>query len=368
MYRNRVITFLIVGFTIFFSIPVAIITLQTTITPPVDAPKELRDLWSLDRAEGFLARYMFDCCNKSLRPDQVEIGKNGYMFLGNDYANIMDYTTGEIPEIADQIPAKVASLKRLQKGVEERGAKFAFVLAPNKHSIYPEELPVGRKATEKTPTDLFVLEAVENGINALDLRPNMIALKERGEVQVYLLADSHWSNAGGAFAYTKTMDFLRNTLVSNLEALDVQVSPKQGTAGDLVRLLKLQEFLPREYEKTYDVEFPQSSICFGKNNLQFELLEKCTQSDNKRIFAKRTSVTFTRASAAPNPQTVLMLCDSFCTSASNLFSASFQDVHRTHWSSLRGEILKNYLDRLKPDLVILQMVERNILNSSVGFD
>jgi len=63
-----------------------------------------------------------------------------------------------------------------------------------------------------------------------------------------------------------------------------------------------------------------------------------------------------------------MLCDSFCSAASPLFNSSFQTVYRIHWSLLRGELLKSAIERLAPDIVILQMVERELLTPSFGLE
>jgi hypothetical protein len=61
-----------------------------------------------------------------------------------------------------------------------------------------------------------------------------------------------------------------------------------------------------------------------------------------------------------------MLCDSFCTAPSALFNASFAEVYRVHWQFIDDRALERYMATLNPDIVILQMVERDTLKLGLG--
>lgn len=370
MYRNRLFVFLTLSFSIFLCIPLVNLVSRQFFMPSSNWPKDVREMWSLDITESLTSLLLIYCCDKSTDPDRVEIGQDGYFFLGNSFSSVMDRTTGKGMETSDLISAKIETISRLQDNITRRGAIFAVSIAPNKHSIYPEVLPKERTPADQTPADIFAARAAERGLNILDLRPPLRALKTETDLQVYLRTDSHWSDAGGAMAYTRTIDFLKSEFELNLHTVKYDLIPIHHPAGDLARLLKTDQFLSLDHELDYDVRFDETTICLGEKDLKFETRVNCVPHGNMKIqeLGRDETVYFTQAIEAPNPQTVLMLCDSFCASASALFNATFKSVHSVHWELLRGQNLQEYLDLLAPDIVILQIVERKILSGSYGLE
>ena len=97
MYRKRFIFFLVIGITLFVSLPtINVVTWLVTgfSSGQQSQTDRWRNLWSADDAEGALAYLLMNCCNWSLRPGKVQIGSDGYLFLGNDYADVLDKNTG----------------------------------------------------------------------------------------------------------------------------------------------------------------------------------------------------------------------------------------------------------------------------------
>jgi hypothetical protein len=76
-----------------------------------------------------------------------------------------------------------------------------FVLAPDKHAIYPEELPPSvRRVGPETRSDSLVRYLREHStVPVLDLRPALLEAKARE--RVYHRTDTHWNDRGAYIAY-----------------------------------------------------------------------------------------------------------------------------------------------------------------------
>ena len=65
--------------------------------------------------------------------DQVVVGEEDWLFYGEtmaDYRRTDQWTEEELAQAVD-------TLQEMQEYVEEQGAQFLFVIAPNKNSLYP---------------------------------------------------------------------------------------------------------------------------------------------------------------------------------------------------------------------------------------
>ena len=92
----------------------------------------------------------------------------------------------------------VSNIKAMEKYVEGKGKKFVLTIAPNKNTLYPENMPNNyKKVSEKN--NLSKLEKVlkKEKINYVDLKS---VFKNEDEV-LYLKRDSHWNNKGALLAY-----------------------------------------------------------------------------------------------------------------------------------------------------------------------
>ena len=245
MYRRRLTIFAAIATAIILSLPIANLALRAYIGGKL-WPSETRDLWSLDRVEGNVAYLLMSCCNRSMYPGRTRIGRNGYFFLGDDDGQVISKATGSWQPPAGLIEDRAAGLARLQQRVADAGAALAVVIAPNKHSVYPEMLPPDLNPAQQTVTDAFVNRAEAMGVSILDLRPVMRRLKETS--QAYLKTDTHWTRAGAAASYDNVMRFLSDQHAVPASPVDYQLTPVNRPAGDLVRLLKMHEMFGPDHE------------------------------------------------------------------------------------------------------------------------
>ncbi len=364
MYRNRLTIFAAIATVILLSIPAANLATSAYIGAPL-LPRETRDLWSVDRVEGNLAYMVVSCCNRSIHPERVRIGQNGYFFLGNDNERVIDKTTGLWRPSGKMIEGLFKRFDRLRQEVEDPGAVLAIVIAPNKHSVYPEMLPTDLIPAQKTVTDDVSSRAEEAGLSILDLRPEMRRLK--ASAQAYLKTDTHWTHAGAAASYDSVMEFLRDPLGAEVSRIDYSLIPISRKAGDLANLLKMRQMFGVDHDNDYRIDLTiRPETCAATISMISGETSECAPSGKDEVSVMDKTMKLTRTTNAPNDQTVLMLCDSFCTSSSSLFNATFKTVYRVHWKFLDRKKLSHYIETLAPDIVILQMVERDMLTYGSG--
>ena len=131
--------------------------------------------------------------------DQVLIGKNNWMY----YTETLNDYTGQHLMTERALKNVVHNLALMQKYVESRGSEFLLVIAPNKNSIYDENMPYYyRKRTGKNNYERLMPLLDSAGIHYTDL---FTAFAESDEV-LYLERDSHWTNKGAVLVYNQIME------------------------------------------------------------------------------------------------------------------------------------------------------------------
>lgn len=159
-----------------------------------------KQLFTTDNIESIRNYIFYKIPKISLNKEQVIIGKDDYLFLGNRYGKIIDKTQGLYPYTQKQIDIWTTKLKEVQDWYEVRSIKFIIVIAPNKHSIYYDKLPENTPYKMKgTITDDIVRYSNKKNINILDLRP--ILINNKKDKTLYMKTDTHWNNIGASIAY-----------------------------------------------------------------------------------------------------------------------------------------------------------------------
>jgi len=93
MYQKRLIYFVVIALLLLGSVPALNIANKAWGPDRFTIPKTASELWSIDSAEGLLALTLWRCCDRSIREASVVIGKNGFLFLGNDFDQVIDKIT-----------------------------------------------------------------------------------------------------------------------------------------------------------------------------------------------------------------------------------------------------------------------------------
>lgn len=265
--------------------------------------------------------------------DQVIVGKDNFLF----YADTAQNFTRSNAMTDDEIAAAAKSLSALQDYAEEHGARFLFVCAPNKNTVYPEYMPDRYdRLTEVSDLDRFYTYLDENtDVSYLDLRPVLSEAKDDG--LLYHKRDSHWNGFGAHVGYEAVAAALGLKIPDFSQFARTEIDTHEG---DLDRLL---------YPGTIKYD---DDIVWNFDG----------QYVYTSAFATTMDMEITTRSAGENGS-LLMFRDSFASAWMGNFAITF--------SSCRFERAVPYrLDQLETgnyDVVIVEIVERN-LRTLIGAD
>jgi hypothetical protein len=285
----------------------------------------------------------------------VVLGREGWLYYDSsaDGISLMDFC-GKAPFSEPELKMVVEKVIRIKRFCEERGILFKIVVAPNKHTIYPDFLPLDIKNRQGASTRLDQLEnfLISNKLGSvlIDLRPTLVSSKGMKPYPLYYLTGTHWNQMGAFIAYTEIMKnlLLRFPQIKILNIKKYSVVQKENRGlGDLSTFISMSGLL----KDTEIVLEPQTPYLAKKIDHGIELegtyniaryhIEKC------------------------NYPKLLMFPDSFGVSLLPYLSESFSDSLYI-WYTPPGVDL-SIIEKERPQIVILELVERNLQYLSKPF-
>ena len=132
--------------------------------------------------------------------DTVIKGENGWLYYN---ATLSDYKGDNL--MSERAVFNAANnMSMIQQYVEAQGGSFLLTVAPNKNTLYPENMPyyVEKKVSEKKNIDALEAALEEQNVSYADL----FEVFEAEEDIYYMKKDSHWNNQGAVMAYNKIMN------------------------------------------------------------------------------------------------------------------------------------------------------------------
>ena len=274
-------------------------------------------------SDHFFGRQELISCNnfltanilKTSQTDSVVLGKDGWLYYQSTMA---DYTDAA-PFTDRQLFAITNNLSLMQQYCQENGRQFAFVIAPNKNSLYADAMTVPAAQTRNAQRLLDSLR--QNGVSVADLYE---AFGAQDEI-LYFAHDSHWNSKGAALGADCINAALGKESRYYLDAFAGQTSHR----GDLYDML---------YPAFAD---PEKDFVYG-GKLAFTYTSKATKPDS--------NVLTTQSDADGS-----LLCyrDSF----GNLLYPYLADSY----GQCRFSRAVSYDLTLPSDAVVIELVERNLL-------
>jgi len=146
------------------------------------------------------------------------------------------------------VEADIATLDRQMGAVQAQlaacGKAALVVVAPNKQSIYPEQLRDGEDYRRSRLDDVLAKLGPQARSLFVDPRPELRAGKSRHGVPLYYRTDSHWNDLGAFMAYQKIVSALAKANAierPDLASLEgVSVDTESFSGGDVAtRILYL---------------------------------------------------------------------------------------------------------------------------------
>jgi len=261
--------------------------------------------------------------------DQVILGRDGWLFYA---PTIAAYAASDRFSQAEY--ARLDTILRLQQNyLASRGVSFIYTVVPNKNSVYPEQMPV-RYDNRTTENNLASLTQHLQTPGYLDLRSLLTRSATQQDELLYHQTDSHWNNRGALIALnallsqaSQQLDFPVLNPYSDAASHEVADWP-----GDLA--VMLYPVGPRhDLQQYYDVD---PGYRYTRPLRSLEDLAIVTRGSGQG--------------------SVLMFRDSFANALIPMLSASFAEA--TYSRAVPYDYA--LLDETETDLVVLEIVERNL--------
>lgn len=180
---------------------------------------------------------------KTSATDQVVVGTDDWLY----YSGTMNDYQGKDLLTERELYAVVHNLKLMQDYVESHGSWFIFTVAPNKNSLYNENMPYYYQKGTESNLEKLVPKLAAMGIHYVDLQE----LFQEQEELLYFKRDSHWNNKGAVLAYNALMDQMGR---EHETYLNVPYELESIHTGDLDEMLYPLAAEP-ETEYVYDKAF-----------------------------------------------------------------------------------------------------------------
>ena len=172
-------------------------------------------------------------------------GRDGWLFYADDGA-MEDYA--EAPPFTDaELAGWRHTLQDTSDWLRAEGIIYLFVIAPDKHVIYPEYMPDTIRRAPISRIDQLVSDLQQHStVRVVDLRPALLAAKDRE--RLYPRTDTHWNDRGAFVGYQSIVDSLTEEIPTVRSASRTAFEPRvERTAGlDLAGMLGLTEVLHEE--------------------------------------------------------------------------------------------------------------------------
>ena len=164
------------------------------------------------------------------------VGRDGRLFYqGNE---MVRQSAGVV--LRDERVAEAADLvAAMRDALEKRGVRFVVAVPPNASTIYQDDLPVwAQRQGRKTEYDLFLEDLAARGVETVDLRPALDAVRDHGEA--YLMNDAHWTARGAVAGFNAVAkaDGHPDWTIDPARALG---PPEVRKGGDIARMLGIQD-------------------------------------------------------------------------------------------------------------------------------
>ena len=360
--KKSVVYFLILSISLTLFLPVLNLSFaykNAKINLQSFSKKQLFSTNNLESIKNYIAYKLF---NLSLNESQVIAGKDNLLFLSDMYGSVVSKTKGTFQYTNKEIDTWTTNLKKLQNWYEKQGIQFIIIVASNKHTVYSDKLPDSIPYKEGgTITDDIVKSSLEKDIHILNLKK--ILREKKQDKQLYFKTDTHWNNYGALIGYINTMKYLNTTYGEDYKIPEYTMKEiTSNGGGDLTNLLRINHFLSSNHEEDYSFTFNQKSkACYGKITKK-NTLNKCTP------VIKKGFNQYAINENASNKERLLYLCDSFGLVNSQLYEETFNTVWRFHLTYANGGMLANFIQEHKPDVVIYQVIERDLGNNTIVDD
>ena len=264
-------------------------------------------------------------------------GKNGRLFLANDSNRLLSQHSGEVRFSDEDLRYWRLTLETRAAWLEQRGCAYFFLVPPNAHSVFPEDLPDDLTSAPERPIHQLMRCLDDAGSDVRFTYPlEELVAGKHGELPVYPVTDTHWTAWGEFIAYRRLMEDMqaRGIEVDLVEADSVRFRTLRST-GDLGYKVE-----PNEYS-----DLVRAHVRGSKSRMLYDNLVPNTGGI---IITEREDAT---------PTHCLVFGDSYSYGMLEFFAATFSRVMFVHTPTIDFSIVGEE----DPDVVVSILNERFLI-------
>jgi hypothetical protein len=268
----------------------------------------------------------------------VIIGKNDWLFYSrvDDGNNIGDFfklnlfTDTEVEQFIEKI-------EKRREWCNKNGIQFLFLIAPNKHNVYPEYYPFERP--DGITRTGQIMSALPEGLKDCVIFPLDTIIQHKTDgMPLYFETDTHWNMAGAYYAFDLLFNRIKQLFPKiTFPEISFITDISYDSSGDIVPMSGFTSYGKRTIPNMYPTEGWGNYYQYKKNDGVNGVI---INSDNKSL-----------------PKAIIFR-DSFFSALEPFTSTLFSSAEynwRQFSEAERNTVLKN-----KPDIIIWEVVERSI--------
>jgi hypothetical protein len=142
---------------------------------------------------------------------KIIVGTDHWLFLAQDrdIRNILEEALSPEPVPDGPMAVLTEEFERRRQWLAARGIRYLVIVAPNKNTVYPENLP---EALRPTKVDTHLAQFVQyvrshSKVAIVDVTPAL--LEQKKQESVFYAIDSHWNSNGAFTGYLEIMKSLK---------------------------------------------------------------------------------------------------------------------------------------------------------------
>ncbi len=270
---------------------------------------------------------------------KVIIGKENWLFLQNDTNRTVEQNTGELLLTPEGFSKWVRTLQARTAILHSQGIQYYFLVPPNKECVYPEYLPDDYMISEDRIVNQLIYQCKAQHIKIY--YPLELLKLYKSESLLYSLVNTHWNGIGAFIAYDQLMNDLKKHIDTKILTWQDIYYEEKIAAEDLGNKLTPMQSSAFIWGRVRD---PQAQIVF----------------DNKVVNSGSEQITLNKNTALP---TAVIYHDSFMEMLLPYLMESFSKLFLFHTPCVNYD----FIEDVKPDVVITEMVERFLVQIPVDF-
>lgn len=276
-------------------------------------------------------------------PSLLIIGYNDWLFLTG---NMQCYLgTNRLNDV--QLEQWKNHIETQRVYVEQSGAKFYFMISPDKSSIYSENIPYFYyKHNDETVGEQLTKYLKEHSkINVISVFDHLREQKEEGNS--YYKLDNHWNQLGGFYAASYACKQMAKDIpnLAPMSLSDFDINTSELADGDISRIIGRPDFY-KDNEYELSLKKTGKPIVIDPRNYALPFVRYRNTGDS------------TKPSA-------VILGDSFTNLFHPFMSLSFGKCCHV-FDGWKYSLAKTEIDSIKPDVYLLMIYEAHLPNVPIN--